>query len=156
MILRRSMIAGRWRDPVPEHLRPGTASRGPRRREKQHRYVAPEGGSPALTGATMIRLTILALALIAVAPIAADAQTTVPPPEPRSCVSDCTRKQTNATPGWPAAISASSPGCSRSVTVIRNDYNRATAGDRNVEFFTPAVRDLPGAAPSISAALERL
>ena len=57
----------------------------------------------------------------------------------RARVSDCTRKRANATPVCAAAISASSPGWTRSVSVIRNDYrrdwHRATAEDRSARLL---------------------
>ena len=63
-------IAGpRLRDPVPENFAPVRLRRS-----------SPSGRAEA----SVIRLTILAPALIAAAPVVANAQTTAPP-EPRSC-----------------------------------------------------------------------
>src|SRR5215472_6473464 len=54
----------------------------------------------------------------------------------RAPVSNCTRKRTNATPVCAAATGASSHGCWRSVSVMRNDYrrdwDRATADGRKM------------------------
>ena len=89
-----------------------------------------------------------ALAIIAAAPTAANAQTAAPnvqpiapaPPEPRSC-QQLHEERTNATPVCAAAISASSPGCRRGVSVMRNDYRkhwgRASADSRKLSPDAP-------------------
>jgi hypothetical protein len=99
----------------------------------------------SLAGLEMTKMIALALGLVLTAATftarAAEqqqppnAQTTAPL-EPRSCQQ--LHEETNkCAPVCAAAISASSPGWRRGVSVIRNDYrkywDRATAGDRDAE-----------------------
>ena len=112
----------------------------------RHRRV-PAALAASVAADPAMRSLVLILTIIAAAPTAANAQTTAPPNAQRRLrrprrahVSNCTRKRTNATPVCVAAISASSAGRRRGVSVMRNGYRRywyrTTAdGRKNVEFI---------------------